>query len=698
MSISNESQTVKVRLPDGSVKEFDGPVTARDVARSIGSRLAKDALWAEVDRQPIELDEQLPVGREVELKIITRKDPVALATLRHSCAHVMARAVMRLKKGVQLAFGPTIENGFYYDFECEEPLTEEDFPAIEAEMQRIIDANEPFERLERPRGEALEVCRELGQEFKVEHIEQGLADHPTLSFYQQGEFIDLCRGPHIPRPKLIGAFKLMSIAGAYWKGDQSRQQLQRLYATAFFDPADLEQYLQQLEEAKKRDHRVLGKRLGLFHIDEMVGQGLILWTPKGAFVRQQLQDFISMHLTRQGYHQVFTPHIGKLELYKTSGHFPYYQESQYTPLIDREYLQKLADEGCSCGELANRMQKGEIEGYLLKPMNCPHHIKIYQSQQRSYRDLPIRLAEFGTVYRWEQSGEIGGLTRVRGFTQDDAHLFVTQDQLAEELAGCLELVKIIFAAMGMNDYRVRVGLRDPDSSKYVGAPENWDLAEQACREAARSLGKEFSEEPGEAAFYGPKIDFVVRDCIGRQWQLGTVQVDYNLPERFGLEYIGSDNRPHRPIMIHRAPFGSMERFIGVLIEHFGGAFPLWLAPEQARILTVSEKAEGYAREVQAQMRAAGLRVEGDYRSEKLGAKIRDAQMEMIPYMLIVGPRDAEAGTVSVRDRIEGDLGAMPVDEAIAKLQEEVAEKRVKQVATASAESLETAGISLDTEY
>lgn len=698
MSISNESQAVKVRLPDGSVKSFDHPVTAREVAKSIGSRLAKDALWAEVDRQPIELDETLPVGREVELKIITRKDPVALATLRHSCAHVMARAVMRLKKGVQLAFGPTIDNGFYYDFECEEPLTEEDFPAIEAEMQRIIDANEPFERLERPRDEALQVCRELGQEFKVEHIEQGLADHPMLSFYQQGEFIDLCRGPHIPRPKLIGAFKLMSIAGAYWKGDQSRQQLQRLYATAFFDPADLEHYLQQLEEAKKRDHRVLGKRLGLFHIDEMVGQGLILWTPKGAFVRQQLQDFISMHLTRQGYHQVFTPHIGKLELYKTSGHFPYYQESQYTPLIDREYLQKLADEGCSCGELANRMQKGEIEGYLLKPMNCPHHIKIYQSQQRSYRDLPIRLAEFGTVYRWEQSGEIGGLTRVRGFTQDDAHLFVTQEQLADELAGCLELVKIIFAAMGMNDYRVRVGLRDPDSSKYVGAPENWDLAEQACRDAAVSLGKEFSEEPGEAAFYGPKIDFVVRDCIGRQWQLGTVQVDYNLPERFGLEYIGSDNRPHRPIMIHRAPFGSMERFIGVLIEHFGGAFPLWLAPEQARILTVSEKAEGYARDVQAKMRAAELRVEGDYRSEKLGAKIRDAQLEMIPYMLIIGPRDAEAGTVSVRDRIEGDLGAMPVDEAIAKLQEEVAEKRVKQVATASAESLETAGISLDTEY
>ncbi len=333
-----------------------------------------------------------------------------------------------------------------------------------------------------------------------------------------------------------------------------------------------------LEEAKKRDHRVLGKRLGLFHIDDMVGQGLILWTPKGAFIRQKLQDFISEHLTRQGYDQVFTPHIGKLDLYKTSGHFPYYQESQYPPLVDREQLKRLADEGCTCGQLANMMQAGEIEGYLLSPMNCPHHIKIYSSEQRSYRDLPIRLAEFGTVYRWEQSGEIGGLTRVRGFTQDDAHLFVTQDQLADELIGCIELVKIIFDVMGMEDYSVRVGLRDPDSTKYVGDPENWDLAEQACREAAETLGKPFTEDPGEAAFYGPKIDFVVQDCIGRKWQLGTVQVDYNLPQRFGLEYVGADNQTHRPIMIHRAPFGSMERFIGVLIEHFGGLVPVVAGP------------------------------------------------------------------------------------------------------------------------
>ena len=667
-----------VKLPDGSLKEFDSTVSVKDVAKSIGSRLAKDALWGEIDMQPVELDYEIPQGEPVNLKIITKKDPNALETMRHSCAHVMARAVMRVKPGVQLAFGPTIDDGFYYDVECDEPLTEEDFPAIEKEMAKIIALDEPFERLDRPRADAIQVCKDLKQDFKVEHIETGLADDDSLSFYQQGEFLDLCRGPHIPSPRRIGAFKLLSIAGAYWKGDQSREQLQRLYATAFFTQAELDAHLELLEEAKKRDHRVLGKRLGLFHIDEMAGQGLVLWTPKGSFIRQKLQDFISEHLQRQGYDQVFTPHIGKLDLYKTSGHFPYYQDSQYTPLVDREYLNQLSEEGTTCHELSSMMNVGEIEGYLLRPMNCPHHVRLFACEQRSYRDLPIRLYEFGTVYRWEQSGEIGGLTRVRGFTQDDAHLFVTQEQLGEELIGCIELVKIIFNAMGMEDYTVRVGLRDPDSSKYVGDPKNWDLAEQACREAAQTLGKDFSEDPGEAAFYGPKIDFVVKDCIGRKWQLGTVQVDYNLPERFNLEYIGSDNKPHRPIMIHRAPFGSLERFIGVLIEHFAGSFPLWLAPEQGRILTVSDKSEEYGRLVESQMRNAGIRVKGDYRSEKLGAKIRDGQLEMIPYMMIVGPRDAENGTVSVRDRIDGDLGAIPVAEAIAKFQTEIDDKTVRK--------------------
>lgn len=669
-----------VQLPDGSVKEFETTVTVKEVAKSIGSRLAKDALWGEVDQQPVTVDTTLPEGRQVSLKIVTKKDAAALDTMRHSCAHVMARAVMRVKRGgVQLAFGPTIDAGFYYDFMLEDPLTEDDFPKIEAEMAKIIELDEPFERLVEPRERAVEICKDLKQEFKVEHINEGLADDDTLSFYQQGEFIDLCRGPHIPVPKLIGAFKLQAIAGAYWKGDQDRQQLQRLYATAFFTQEELDAHLENLEEAKKRDHRVLGRKLGLFHIDEQVGQGLILWTPKGAFIRQQLQDFIMFHLRKQGYDQVFTPHIGKLDLYKTSGHFPYYEESQYPAIIDRDAMKKLADEGCTCGELSNRMSAGEVEGYLLKPMNCPHHIKIYDSQQRSYRDLPLRLAEFGTVYRWEQSGEIGGLTRVRGFTQDDAHLFVTQEQLAEELIGCIQLVKTVFGAMGMDDYSVRVGKRDPNGDKYVGDPANWDLAEAACREAAETLGKPFIEEAGEAAFYGPKIDFVVNDCVGRKWQLGTVQVDYNLPERFDLSYIGPDNSPHRPIMIHRAPFGSMERFIGVMIEHFAGAFPLWLAPEQARVLTVSEKSEEYGRKVEQQLISAGLRVTGDFRSEKLGAKIRDGRLDLLPYMLIVGPRDAENGTVSVRDRVEGDLGALPLAQAIARFREEVEQKTVRQV-------------------
>ena len=667
-----------VQLPDGSIKEFESSVTVKEVAQSIGRGLAKAALWGEIDLQPVPLDHVIE-GTEVPLKIVTNNKNAALEIMRHSCAHVMARAVMRIKKGsIQLAFGPTTDNGFYYDFMLEQPLTEDDFPKIEAEMAKIIELDEPFERLVEPREKAVQICADLKQEFKVEHINEGLADDETLSFYQQGEFIDLCRGPHVPSPKTIGAFKLLTIAGAYWKGDQSRQQLQRLYATAFFTQEELDKHQENQEEAKKRDHRVLGKKLGLFHIDEMVGQGLVLWTPKGAFIRQQLQDFILFHLRKQGYDQVFTPHIGKLDLYKTSGHFPYYEDSQYPAIVDRDTMAKLAEEGCTCGELSNRMSAGEVEGYLLKPMNCPHHIKIYDSQQRSYRDLPLRLAEFGTVYRWEQSGEIGGLTRVRGFTQDDAHLFVTQEQLADELIGCIKLVKIVFAAMGMEDYSVRVGKRDPNGDKYVGDPANWDLAEQACREAAETLGKPFTEEEGEAAFYGPKIDFVVKDCLGRKWQLGTVQVDYNLPERFGLSYIGADNAAHRPIMIHRAPFGSMERFIGVMIEHFAGSFPLWLAPEQARVLTVSEKSEDYGRKVEQQLISAGLRVTGDYRSEKLGAKIRDGRLDLLPYMLIVGPRDAENGTVSVRDRVEGDLGAMPLAQAIARFQQEVEQKTVRR--------------------
>ena len=505
-----------------------------------------------------------------------------------------------------------------------------------------------------------------------------MAHEPVrLSWYATGEpgkhWEDLCRGPHVPSTGRIGAVKIMSLASSYWHGDETSDRLTRVYGTAFFKQKDLDEYLDRLEQAKARDHRVIGKHLRLFHIDEMVGQGLILWTPNGSIVRKELQNFISEELKKQGYTEVFTPNIGRLELFRTSGHFPYYAASQYPPVIERESLAAMASEGCTCAQLSNKLSQGDIDGYLLKPMNCPFHIKIFDSQPHSYRDMPVRLAEFGTVYRWEQSGELNGMTRVRGFTQDDAHLFCTPEQVQAELLGCLSLVKIIFATLGMKDYRVRVGLRDPDSSKYVGDPANWDKAEEACRQAAKTLGVPFNEEPGEAAFYGPKIDFVVKDVIGREWQLGTVQVDYNLPERFELSYIGPDNKPHRPVMIHRAPFGSMERFCGVLIEHFAGAFPTWLSPEQVRVLPISEKSNDYAARVVAELKAAGVRASLDDGNDRVQAKIKHAAEMKTPYMAVVGPRDAEEGKVSVRARgVQHDLGALALHEFVAGVRKEAA--------------------------
>jgi threonyl-tRNA synthetase len=650
---------LKVKLPDGSVKEYSNSVRPIDVAGEIGPRLAKATLAAEVNGKVVGADTPLPADGEVALKLLTKKDPQALGVMRHSCAHVMARAVMRLFGGVQLAFGPTIDNGFYYDMALDRSLTEEDFPAIEAEMRKIVKMDEAFERLERPRDEAVKICADLGQKLKVEHIQEGLADHANVSFYRQGEFLDLCRGPHVPSAGAIGEFKLLSVAGAYWKGDASRQQLQRLYATAWFTKEELDAYLTQVEEAKRRDHRVLGKQLELFTTNPMVGAGLILWLPKGATIRAILESFIRDELTKRGYEPVNTPNIGRVELYQTSGHYPYYADSQFKPI---------------------EMEEGER--YVLKPMNCPHHIMIYQSKPRSYRDLPVRLAEFGTVYRYEKSGELGGLTRVRGFTQDDAHLFCTEDQVEDEFRGCIEMTQFVLKSLGMNDYRVRLGFRDPASDKYVGSAESWNRAEAALERVCNNLGLNAKAERGEAAFYGPKADFVVRDCIGREWQLGTVQLDYNLPskERFGLEYIGPDNTPHQPVMIHRAPLGSFERFVGVLIEHFAGAFPLWLAPEQVRVLVVSQKFEEYGRQVEQRLKDAGFRATGDYRPEKIGAKIRDAQLKLIPYMFVVGNREAEEGAVAVRDRIDGDLGAMKLEAAIEKLQKEVADKTIRQVA------------------
>jgi len=634
-----------------------------------------------------------------------------LEEIRHSSSHVLATALLRIYPNVKLDIGPPTDTGFYYDIDLDKTLTLDDLAKIEAEMKKVIDENQAFVRKEVTREEAVQIIKQCGQEkYKLGR----LADIPEgekISFYQNGEFIDLCAGSHVKYTSKIKAFKLLSIAGAYHRGDEKNKQLQRIYGTAFASKEELAQHLERLEQAKQRDHRKLGRDLKLFVVDDDVGQGLILWTPAGSIIRQELQNFISDELRKQGYSQVFTPHIGKLALYKTSGHFPYYKESQFSPIIENEALSQILHEGCSCADMTARLDavsahfrdqinartgketitqdrvkadESLLDGFLLKPMNCPHHIKIFASQPHSYRDLPVRLTEFGTVYRWEQSGELNGMTRVRGFTQDDAHLFCTEEQVAAEVLGCLSLVKIVLTTLGMSDYRVRVGLRDPDSNKYTGDAANWDKAEAACRAAAQTLGVPFTEEPGEAAFYGPKIDFVVKDVIGREWQLGTVQVDYNLPVRFDLSYIGADNQSHRPVMIHRAPFGSMERFCGVLIEHFGGDFPVWLSPEQVRLVPISDKVSEYSHDLLNQLKAAGIRASLDEHSDKLGAKIRRAEIDKVPYTLVLGAKEAEAKAVSVRSRAKGDEGVIAFASFLERLVGEVKTKalQVKKVAAA----------------
>ena len=722
---------IEVKLPDGSIQTHPDETTALDVAQGIGSRLAGAVVAVEVQGQVA--DATLPLAeltevRPIPVRLLTERDSAALGVLRHSCAHVMARAVMQLFPDVSLAFGPTLGHGFYYDFDLEHKISEADFPKIEAQMQQIVREGEAFERFALDRDQARQLCADLNQDLKVEHIETGLAEHGSVSFYRQGEFVDLCRGPHVPHAGKIKAFKLLSVAGSYWKGDARNKQLQRLYGTAWFNKADLDQYLQQIEEAKRRDHRVLGKKLRLFQIEPDVGPGLCLWLPKGATVRTLLEDFIKQELLARGYQPVYSPHIGRVELYEISGHFPYYRESQFAPLFHHpagqivdfliQQLESEQAESFSASDEKSLIQAAEVlnvpleqcgyraeepparraaalrtwqhqqERYLLKPMNCPHHVQIYKSQPRSYRELPVRLAEFGTVYRHEQTGELNGMLRVRGLTQDDAHLFCTPEQVEQEFQATLDLTRFVLESVGLTDYRVQLSLRDPNSDKYVGSPENWDRAEQALHRVLEASGLEFETVEGEAAFYGPKADFMVRDCIGRQWQLGTVQLDYNLPERFELEYIAADNRAHRPVMIHRAPFGSMERFVGMLIEHFAGAFPLWLAPEQIRVLPVSEKTEQYAAQLATRFTDAGFRVTTDLRSAKIQAKIRDAQLELIPYMAVVGQREAESGAVSLRDRIDGDLGAMPVEQALERLRDETDRRVVRQVVTSQFAALE----------
>ncbi len=589
-----------------------------------------------------------------------RYEDSKLYRIRHSTAHIMAQAVLERFPSAQIAIGPPIEDGFYYDFELPRALTPDDLEAIEKRMRKIIKGGFSFARKEVSADEARALFAD--QKYKIELIdglEQGGTDEygnpvegpVTITTYTQDSFEDLCRGPHVDNTKEINpaavSVTFREPAGAYWRGDENREMLTRIYGTAWETSEQLEEYLHMLEEAKKRDHRVLGQKLGLFVIDPLVGKGLPLWKPNGAIVREALTDFLREAQFEAGYEPVVTPHIGSLDLYRTSGHYPYYSDSQYDPL------------------------KVDDEEFLLKPMNCPHHCMIYKSDKHSYRDLPLRMAEFGTVYRYEQSGELQGLTRVRGFTQDDAHLFVTPEQLLDEFIGVADLIKTIFTTLNMSDFRTRVGTRDPDSDKYVGDPASWEKATEAIIEACDQMGLNYVVEEGEAAFYGPKLDFIVRDVLKREWQLGTVQVDYNLPERFELEYIGADGQPHRPIMIHRAPFGSLERFMAILIEHFAGAFPAWLAPVHAVLIPIADRHIPYALDIAAKLKARGLRAKVDDSSNRMGNKIRLAQEQKVPYMLIMGDRDVEAGQVSVRLRTGEDLGAMPVDDFVDKLAKNV---------------------------
>jgi threonyl-tRNA synthetase len=576
-----------------------------------------------------------------------------LQRLRHSAAHIMATAVTRLWPDARLDIGPPTEEGFYYDFDlASHRFSPEDFPPIEEEMRKVVKENQPFEKSIKTRDEAKAFFEQRGQNFKLLRLAE-IPEGEAISFYQNGEFIDLCAGPHVMRTGNVKAFKLLKVASAYFRGNEKNPQLQRLYGTAFSNKTELDAWLQTQEEAKKRDHRKIGKEMGLFTISPLVGPGLVLWMPKGGIMRSELQTLMQEELLKRGYTPVFTPHIGSIELYKISGHFPYYKDSQY-PTI------KVSDQ----------------EEYLLKPMNCPHHIQIYAAEPRSYRDLPMRLAEFGMVYRYEQSGELSGMTRVRGFTQDDAHIFCTPEQVEQEFRSTTELVQDIFKVLGLTDYRVQVSVRDPKSDKYVGDPQNWTKAEETLKKVARDMDLPHEVVEGEAAFYGPKLDFMVKDVLGREWQLGTVQLDYNLPERFQLEYVGADNQRHRPVMIHRAPFGSFERFVGILIEHFAGNFPLWLAPEQARVLPIGDEQTSYAQSVVDELRRQGVRAEFDGSGDKIGGKIRNAELAKVHTMLIVGQKEAAAGNVAVRIHGKGDQGAKPRDAVIAQIVADIKSRKL----------------------
>ncbi len=641
---------IHITLPDGAVREYPEGTSAADVARSISEGLARKVLAAEVNGEV--WDSSRPINNDATLRLLTWDDKNGKSTFWHSSAHLMAEALEALYPGVKLGIGPAIETGFYYDIDLgDRTITEEDLKKIEDKMKELAKTNSVYVRKDVSKKDAVDYFTDKGDQYKLELLE-GLNDG-NITFYTQGGFTDLCRGPHIPATGTIKAIKLTNIAGAYWRGNEKNKMLTRIYGVTFPAQKELDEYLALLEEAKKRDHRKLGKELELFTFSEKVGSGLPLWLPKGAMLRERLQQFLQKAQIETGYLPVITPHIGSKQLYVTSGHWEKYGKDSFRPITTPQ----------------------EGEEFMLKPMNCPHHCEIYKSSPRSYKDLPLRLAEFGTVYRYEQSGELHGLTRVRGFTQDDAHLFCMPEQVMNEFKKVIDLVLYVFESLGFTEYTAQVSLRDKeDRSKYIGTEENWQIAEQAIIDAAAEKGLKTVIEYGEAAFYGPKLDFMVRDALGRTWQLGTIQVDYNLPERFELEYVDSDNTRKRPVMIHRAPFGSMERFIAVLIENCAGNFPLWLAPLQVKILPISDKYSEYAHQVAAQLKIADIRAEIDDRSEKIGRKIRDTELMKTPYMLIVGEKEMNDNIVSVRKHGEGDKGALSIEGFIAEIQDIVKEQ------------------------
>jgi threonyl-tRNA synthetase len=638
-------ENIQVTLPDGAVREVPRGTTAAEIARQISPRLAKEALVARTNGDLTDLSR--PLEQDTKLAILTAKDPDAVQVFRHSAAHLLAAAVMELFPNVKLGIGPPIENGFFYEFVREEPFTPEDLSKIEAKMHELAAKDVPNERKLIPKPEAVELYRKNNQEFKCELVEEKATD-PMVSFYTTGKFVDFCRGPHIPSTGRIKAFKLMNVAGAYWKGQEGNPQMQRIYGACFVEQKELDEYLHKLEEAKRRDHRKIGQELDLFSIEEDAGPGLIFWHPKGGIIRRVMEDWLRDALTRHGYDLVFTPHVMRRHLWEISGHTGFYKDSMFGPL---------------------EVEKDE---YQLKPMNCPGHILIYKSRLRSYRELPVRLAELGTVYRYERSGVLHGLMRVRGFTQDDAHIFCMREQIEKEVQDCVEFAWEVLRVFGFDKYEVELSGGDASRPQdYAGTPEEWKHAENALTSTLERMNVPYKYIPGEAAFYGPKIDVKLVDAIGRPWQLTTVQFDFNLPRRFDLQYVGEDGSRHQPLMVHRALWGSVERFFGVLIEHYAGAFPAWLAPVQASVLPLSEKTIEYAHKVTQQLKDAGIRVHLDDRNEKLQAKIRDAQLQKIPYMLVLGGKEAEAGTVSVRHRTKGDQGPRPLDQFLTDIRQEI---------------------------